>query len=205
MDKKCNSCSVILIPGSNWTQGQINGRVNKCRNCMSETGKKWAKENKARANANARARRQANPEAAKVYRSEYYEKNREKWIAYGAAYRHEDRIDPVRRARRINTWTRTRAKKMGLDFDLTPDFIYKMLAAGKCPVTGIDFVLSEKEDGKKGTDPFAPSLDRIDPTRGYTQDNVRLVSYIYNCAKSEHSDKDVERMARAILATLSSG
>lgn len=199
MKKTCNRCGVDLVPLENWTQGQINGRVNKCRTCMSSVGKEWAKQNKARANACARNRRTENPEPVRAYRSRYYELNREKWIGYAAAYRHQDRVDPERRARRLNTWTRSRAKKMGLEFDLTAEFILGLLLVGKCPVTGIDFVLTEKEGGKKGTDPFAPSLDRIDPHRGYTQDNVRLVAYIYNCAKSEHSDQDVERMARAIL------
>lgn len=199
MEKKCNKCGEMLVPGVNWTQGQINNRTNKCRTCMSEAGKVWSKQNKLRANANARARRAANPEAAKTYRSSYYEKNRDKWLVYAAVTRHKDRIDPIRRAKRLCTWTKSRAKRMGLEFDLTAEWIYGLLAAGKCAVTGIEFVLTEKDGGKKGTDPFAPSLDRIDPSKGYIKENVRMVSYIYNCAKSEHTDQDVERMARAIL------
>lgn len=35
--------------------------------------------------------------------------------------------------------------------------------------------------------------------RGYTKDNCRIVSVIYNKAKSDYRDEDVIKMAKALL------
>lgn len=47
-----------------------------------------------------------------------------------------------------------------------------------CAVTGIPFVYDVPGH------PLMPSLDRIDSSKGYTADNVRLVCWAVNCAAS---------------------
>ena len=44
-----------------------------------------------------------------------------------------------------------------------------------------------------------PSIDRIDNSQGYTKNNCRVVSVIYNKAKSDYKDEDVLKMARALV------
>lgn len=72
---------------------------------------------------------------------------------------------------------KSRAKKKGFDFNLTvddfeiPDF---------CPVLGIPLELVWGE----GTKDNKPSLDRIDPNKGYTKDNVQVISWRANNLKS---------------------
>ena len=52
---------------------------------------------------------------------------------------------------------------------------------GRCAVSGLEF--SETQvGGGKARRPYAPSLDRIDPRRGYEPDNVRLVCAVANFA-----------------------
>ena len=45
--------------------------------------------------------------------------------------------------------------------------------------------------------PLSPSLDRIDPTRGYVRDNVRLVAWGANSARNNLSDAQFAVMIEA--------
>lgn len=62
-------------------------------------------------------------------------------------------------------------------------------------VTGIEF----ERPVRGGRAPFAPSIDRIDNSRGYEPDNVRLVCLIVNLARSNFPDDALVKMARAIV------
>lgn len=77
-----------------------------------------------------------------------------------------------------------RAKKRGLAFDLTSSFLEELWnkQGGKCALTGIPFKLDE--DKANG---YGPSLDKIDPKGGYTQDNVQWLLGLVNTMKSDHS------------------
>lgn len=56
-----------------------------------------------------------------------------------------------------------------------------------CAVTGIMFDLSLSRRG--AVNPLAPSLDRIDSSKGYTDKNTRLVVYFVNVAKHTWFDE----------------
>lgn len=84
-----------------------------------------------------------------------------------------------------------RAKQAGVPFDLTLDHV-NALFAGSCAVAGIPFSL---ESGS----PWAPSLDRIIPSQGYTPSNTRAVVWIYNAAKNKSADADVLTLAAHLL------
>jgi hypothetical protein len=43
------------------------------------------------------------------------------------------------------------------------------------------------------------SIDKIDPKKGYTLENSRVVVWIYNAAKNIFTDEDVMRMANALV------
>lgn len=89
--------------------------------------------------------------------------------------------------------TKNRAKRKGLPFDLT----YKWTAAhytGFCELTGLPFDLTP---GKRSL--YSPSLDRIDNSKGYTQDNCRFILWGLNAFKSDSTDEDIKKIARALL------
>ena len=67
---------------------------------------------------------------------------------------------------------------------------------GACNQTGIPFVLSYKSGV---SNPWRPSIDRIDATKGYTQGNVQLVCQIYNLAKHTWTDADVQDFATWLI------
>lgn len=85
-----------------------------------------------------------------------------------------------------------RAKKKGLPFDLTLDWVMERLHRGECEVTSIPFNF----DG--GKNPFGPTIDRIVPQEGYTKENCQVVVWTYNAAKGNGTHEDVLILARAL-------
>jgi len=83
-----------------------------------------------------------------------------------------------------------RAKKRGLEFTLTREFIRQLFEEQecKCSLTGISFDYARPTVGT--FNPYSPSLDRIDNCKGYTPDNVRLVLTCVNLAFNQFG-KDI--------------
>lgn len=95
--------------------------------------------------------------------------------------------------------SKSRSKMLGVDFSLTREWIAERLERGHCAVTGLQFVL--ETGGGKGhrTNSFSPSVDRIKQDGGYTQDNCRLVVWIYNRARGAFPDAHFDRMLDALI------
>ncbi len=88
---------------------------------------------------------------------------------------------------------RGRCKSRGLEFELTEADIGEPT---HCAVTGLPLDMSRSfNDGNT----FCPSLDRIDPKKGYIKGNVRVVIHAYNLAKHTGDDESVLTMARALV------
>lgn len=94
-------------------------------------------------------------------------------------------------AARLLYHSKWRAKRDGLDFNLTSDDIVIPL---NCPLLGVPLVLHYYSKFTKGGDPAAPSLDRIDPTKGYVKGNVAVISYRANSLKRDASLAELERL-----------
>ena len=98
-----------------------------------------------------------------------------------------------------NTASRRPKKvKKGIDqCDVTFELLYQMMDIQnwKCIETGVPLLLLEKrmkveETNKLGLNRlFLPSVDRIDNKKGYTIDNIKIVSQGYNILKNIHSDE----------------
>ena len=71
----------------------------------------------------------------------------------------------------------------------------ELLTPGTCSATGIPLDWTRSYPAG----PWSPSLDRIDPSRGYVSGNVRIVCWAYNRAKNVDGDDVVLTMARAIV------
>lgn len=83
-----------------------------------------------------------------------------------------------------------RAAKKGVPFDLSGAYIYSILP-DKCPVFGTTFKFS----GNKVLGPSSPSVDRINPTQGYVEGNVVIISLKANQIKNAFALKDIRRVA----------
>ena len=164
-----------------------------------------------------RAYYEANKDQCKERSLERYRRNREAATArmkgYAAAHQEQmranrkryyrdvlrdqvfaERRTPEGRASHLLRTSRSGARKRGLAFELDLSHVLGPISAGRCQATGIAFDL----DSSRG--PWRPSIDRKDNTIGYTPDNVQIVVYIYNVAKSHYTPADVLLLAKAIVA-----
>jgi hypothetical protein len=75
---------------------------------------------------------------------------------------------------------KTRSRKKGVPCDLTLEYLFTMAEAQeyRCALTGIEFFAACAHAGR--TDPYIPSIDRIDPKAGYVRGNVRLTVFAVN-------------------------
>jgi hypothetical protein len=73
-----------------------------------------------------------------------------------------------------------RCYKLGLEFSLTEENLYLPLY---CPILGIPLTYTYK--GKSGPTDNSPTMDRIDNNKGYTPDNVEVISWRANRLKSD--------------------
>lgn len=90
-----------------------------------------------------------------------------------------------------------RAKRKGLSCTITSDEILEMIESqsARCAVSRISFDLSATVGARR---PFAPSLDRLDCTKGYEKDNIRITCAIVNTAISDWGDEVFVEMCKAV-------
>jgi hypothetical protein len=106
------------------------------------------------------------------------------------------------RAMTLVSGAKTRAKQKGIPFNLTVEYIEKILKNGVCQVTGLKFDLQPYEEGRdtRKKSMHAPSLDQIEPSKGYTICNVQVVVYNYNTLKSCGTAEEALITAKALVA-----
>jgi hypothetical protein len=94
-------------------------------------------------------------------------------------------------------WRRAkkRADRFGIPFDLPEP---SLIIPPACPVLGIPL----RSGGSRS--PYSPSLDRIDPSRGYVQGNVRVISDRANRLKGAYTLPDLHDLERRALGPLRS-
>jgi hypothetical protein len=103
---------------------------------------------------------------------------------------------PEGRAYVLRGSAKHRAKKYGVPFDLTLEWLQVRIEAGRCEVTGLPFNM----DSNKRNTPFAPSVDRINSAGGYTEDNCRLVLFAVNAALGDWGEAVALDIIQAWLA-----
>lgn len=121
------------------------------------------------------------------YAKQYRDSHKEEIKAYHKKYNLNNR--DLLRLRGIQK----RAKDKGLEFNLELEDI---LYPEKCPILGI---LLKRNDGHLKGD--SPSVDRIDPARGYTKDNVQVISQKANAMKHNATPEELLLFADWIYKT----
>lgn len=160
--------------------------------------KKWREKNRERFNENANRYRNRSEEAK--------QKNRDCAKAYAGANR--EKISQKRKNKYysekgdINLWAkaktatiRGRAKKAGLAFNLTPEYLLSIFPGDSmCPIMGIKMsIVSGRGDRT------AASVDRINPALGYVYGNVAVISFVANAIKQGETDPAIFRNMAAWL------
>ena len=85
--------------------------------------------------------------------------------------------------------------------DISTEFLLNMWIEqdGKCALTGLQMVW-----GQGVVSPMNISIDRVDQTRGYYTDNVRLVCWCANSFRQKMNDHELLHVAIALVTTLQS-
>lgn len=102
------------------------------------------------------------------------------------------------RAVHMHNNMRARAKRNGIQHDISIEWIETRLQSGVCEVTGIPFVFKESTGKGHRENSFSPSLERIDPTGPYSEDNCQITCWIYNRAKGAFPLADLITLVNAL-------
>jgi hypothetical protein len=102
-------------------------------------------------------------------------------------------------AKRIYASAKQSAKNKGVQFSLSLQLLEAKLAKGACEVTGLPIMSNLGTGAKRGF--YSPSLDRIDNSIGYIDSNVRIVCWGLNLGKNRYTDRDVNNLSLAIIAS----
>jgi len=86
---------------------------------------------------------------------------------------------------------RRRAKKKQLDFNISLDDV---VLPSVCPVLGITLQI-----GADNID-SSPSLDRLDPSKGYVKGNVNVISYRANTLKNNATSEELLKVVKWMQA-----
>ena len=86
-----------------------------------------------------------------------------------------------------------RSVQKGLDFNLTVEDIK---VPEKCPVFGFDLQRNHKIPMFN-----SPSVDRIDPEKGYTKENIQVISQLANAMKQNATPEQLLQFAAWVFET----
>ena len=127
---------------------------------------------------------------------EYYLKNKEKIAERTKGYNWNRKHH--RPTSQMVSSAKMRAKKLGLDFNITPDDIS---IPEVCPILGIPLFKSDKQ----GANPNSPSLDRLIPKKGYVKGNVWVISKLANYTKNSASFEELFNFAMWVIGGMHTG
>lgn len=97
--------------------------------------------------------------------------------------------------RRLFAYSKVRAKEKDIDHSITREWLNEKTELNICSATGISF----DYDTTIQRNPFGPSIDRIDITKGYTPENCRLVIWAFNAGLGHYTEKDLYIICKAYL------
>ncbi len=97
---------------------------------------------------------------------------------YKKLHKSKQKFKPLSVERLLLVMARERASKKGMPFTLTLEDI---IIPNECPLLKIPLF---RDPTKKGPCANSPTIDRIDNSKGYTKDNIWIVSYKANAIKN---------------------
>ena len=136
-----------------------------------------------------------------VYKKAYYQKNKKRLSAYWKRFYAENRERLVEKQAaqyraKLPSYlfyaAKARAKQFGIPFSIEKEDI---IIPRVCPVFGTTFEVGNKE--------LAPSVDKIDPSKGYVPGNIAVISMRANRLKNNATLGDLEKLVAYLKARTS--
>lgn len=183
---KCNQNKPFDMFYKNRKTNILRTYCKECESVLRKTKSSWQKDYNKKYN-------QINKHKILTQQAEYYEKHKDKINEYSINYsRYRVTYQPE-----INIFSRTksRAKKLNIKFNLT---IEDIVIPKICPVLGIEIIPSSN-GSKRGPRPNSPSIDRIEPSKGYVKGNIRIISNRANTLKCDATVSELELILRDLL------
>ncbi len=107
-----------------------------------------------------------------------------------------ERVKSLRPEWKMHQRAKMRAKENGREFNLE---VSDIVIPDVCPVLGISLNMNS---GKSGAYRNSPSLDRIDNSKGYTKDNIQVISQLANAMKCHATNEELHKFAQWILSNV---
>lgn len=147
-------------------------------------------------------------ERKKALARRYYDRNKDaykkRWKDYKYAnpekikQQSKDRHNSVDgRAKSLLNSAKRRSAQRKCDFSLDLPWLVSRLEKGKCELTDLPFVFETRLNGHRN--PYAPSLDRIDNTKGYTKENCRIILWALNMGFADWGRENYILIARHLI------
>ena len=169
--KKCYRCkafkSITEFHKDNSRKDKLSG---KCKECKSIIDREYSGKKKAN--------------------RKYYKNNKRKFQNYNIRRRELHRIDP---RIRLRGGAQRRAKRKVIPFEL-PNYKSLPRVPKYCPILGIPLKVGKLKGSNGGGTDNSPSLDRIDNNKGYTKDNIQIISRKANQMKSNATLKEIGKL-----------
>jgi hypothetical protein len=169
LEKQCSKCKKVLPVTMFSKDARLeNGLRAYCRSCQAQSAAKWYEN------------------GGQEKRQSYVKSNPILRIT-------SNMIDHARR--------RARNKNLPLDIDL--NYVRLMVGenaefASHCPVFNVPLEWSCQRGNGTGGLPNSPSIDRIDPSRGYVKGNIWVISHRANTIKNDASHDELKLVTKAV-------
>lgn len=199
--KKCCMCQDVKLSSDFYKdKGKANGLSSRCKDCAKKAAMEWKKQNPQKTRENQQKAYQQNKEHNVEYAKQWRENNADYIKQYYQENKNaikEKQKGKSNLLRAMFTSARRRASNNFMPFDLTLEYM-ETIALDHCPVTGelLDWELQFSEEGKRNC--FAPSLDKIVPSLGYTQGNVAIICNQMNTLKSNMTLDQLDQLAEYV-------
>ena len=158
-----------------------------------EYARRWREDNPDLVRAQRKRRYQKDLEGSRARGRERYQADHDAILERNNDYRIAMRSTVEGTARLLFLGTRARARKRGLPFDLTAEWVESELALALengCPLLGIEITL-----GTGPRSPSVPSIDRFRPELGYVQANCWILSFAANNMKHDMTIDFIRKVA----------
>ena len=178
LEKQCSKCKQVL-PVENFSRNlsASDGLRSSCKKCTALYYKQWRK------NGGAQWRKQRYRNGGKERSQSYVKANPVKTITVS-----------------LVSGARCRARDKNVPFDIDLEYVRSMVGenaelASHCPVFNIPLDWSRLRNNGGKHVPNSPSIDRIDPERGYVKGNIKIISHRANQIKSDASHQELKLVA----------
>jgi hypothetical protein len=181
MEKQCSKCKQVLSVENFSKHAQCkDGLRSYCKKCAAKSDKQW------RQNAGNAKRKQWLDNGGREWMREYRASN-------SVRFKTADMLKDAR----------MRARHKSVPFDIDIDYLRSMVGenaelASRCPVFHVLLDWSCYRGDGNNSVPNSPSLDRIDPERGYVKGNVWIISHKANRIKSDATHEELKLVTKAV-------